>query len=106
MEEARLKWADLAKERVVLLSEVKKVSKLEDDVTELKKLISELHNIHQAEIERLRSLHLAEIKCKDSFYEAEKVRVLSELQSSYNAKLPGIYQDQYELSYWAGYAEA
>ena len=35
LEEARLKWADLAKECLVLAAEVKKVSKLEVDVTAL-----------------------------------------------------------------------
>ena len=33
------------------------------------------------------------------------MRVILELQASYNAKLPCIYQDQYELGYWVGYAE-
>ena len=85
-----MKWADLAKERLVLAVEVKKLPKLEADVTALQKTVFELrgshqakietlHDSHQAEVERLCSLHLAEIERKDAFYEAEKVRVLSEL---------------------------
>ena len=35
-----------------------------------------------------------------------KVRALSELQASYNKKLLGLYQEQYGMGYWAGYAEA
>ena len=35
LEEARLKWVDLAKERVVLTVEVKKVPKLKADVAKL-----------------------------------------------------------------------
>ena len=50
-------------------------------------------------------LYLAEIKRKDIFSKAKKVRVLSELQASYNAKLPGIYQNWYELGYWFRYVE-
>ena len=34
------------------------------------------------------------------------MRVLLELQASYNKKLSGLYRDQYELGYWAGYAKA
>ena len=82
--------------------EVKKVSKLEADVTALQKTISELCSSHQAEIktlrwahqvevERLHGLHSTEIEYKDAFCEAEKVRVLSKLQASYNGKLHGIY---------------
>ena len=51
-----------------------------------------LHTTHQDEVERLRDLHLEKIECKDSFYEAKKVRVLSELQASNNTKLPGLYE--------------
>ena len=88
MEEAWLKWADLAKERIVLTVEVKKVPKLEADVVDLQKTIIELRNIHQTEIERLRSIHQAETERKDAFYESENVWVLKELHASYNAKLP------------------
>ena len=35
LEKAQLKWVDLAKESAILSPEVKKVSKLEADVTEL-----------------------------------------------------------------------
>ena len=62
LEEARLKWVDLAKERVVLVAEVKKVPKLEAEVDELKQNISKLCNVHQAEVERLRTAHRAEVE--------------------------------------------
>ena len=65
-----------------------------------------LHTAQQAEVERLCSLHLVEIEHNDSLYEAEKVRVLSKLQASYNTKLLGLYEEQYELGYSVGYAEA
>ena len=32
-------------------------------------------------------------------------RVLTELQASYNAKLLGLYAEQYEYGYWVGYDE-
>ena len=88
LEEARLKWVDLAKERIVLTVEVKKVPKLEADVVDLQKTITELRNIHQTEIERLHSIYQAETERKDAFYESENVRVLKEPHASYNAKLP------------------
>ena len=74
-----------------MIAKVKKVSKLEADVAKLQKTISELHSIHQTEIERLCGIHLAEIECKDTFCEVEKVQLLSKLQASYNAKLPSVY---------------
>ena len=46
LEEARLKWTDLAKERVALTSEVKKVPKLEVEVDELKHTISKVRSVH------------------------------------------------------------
>ena len=75
----------LAKEILVLVAEVKKLPKLEADVTTLWKTISEMHGSHQAEIEilrgthqaeveRLHGLHLTEIKHKDSFCEVERCR--------------------------------
>ena len=84
LEEARLKWANLAKEWAALAAEVKLLPKLEADVAELRKTISELHTAHQVEIEglhkthqaevqRLRNPHSMEIERKDSFCEAEKV---------------------------------
>ena len=90
MEEARLKWVDLAKERAALAAKVKMVPKLEADVVELRKIISEfctahqaeikgLCKTHQAEVERLCDLHSVEIERKDSLCGAEKVRVLSKL---------------------------
>ena len=90
LEEAGLKWADLAKERAALAAEIKMVPKLKVDVVELRKAIAKLrtahqgeieglHSAHQAKVEILRSLHSAEIESKDSFCEAEKVQVLSEL---------------------------
>ena len=117
LEEAQLKWANMAKKHLALAIEVKKVLKLEANVTTLKKTIFKLHGshqveietllyMHQVEVERLCDLHSAEIEHKDYFWETGKVQVLSKLQASYNAKLPRIYQDQYELGYWAGYVEA
>ena len=47
---------------------MKKVRKLEVDVVELEKTITQLRSIHQAELER-----------KDAFYEAEKAKVSKEL---------------------------
>ena len=47
---------------------MKKIRKLEADVVELEKNISQLHSIHQAELER-----------KDAFCDAEKEKVASEL---------------------------
>ena len=87
MEETRLKWFDLAKKKVYLATEVKKVPKLEVEVDELKQNISKLRNghqaevkglctAHQAEVERLRGLHSTEIERKNSFCEAEKLWVL------------------------------
>ena len=35
----------------------------------------------------------------------KKVRVLTELQSSYTFKLSDLYDEQYELGYWVGYAK-
>ena len=61
--------------------------------------IEGLHRNHQAEVERLYGLHLMEIERKGSFCKAENVRVLLELQASYNKKLPGLYQEQYKLGY-------
>ena len=109
LKEARLKWVDLAKECAFWTADVRKVQKLEVDVAELQKTITELCNIHQAKIERLRNIHQAEIERKDAFCELEKVRagsrVLTELQASYNAKLPCLYAEQYECGSWVGYDE-
>ena len=82
--QARLKWADLAKEQANLAAKVKNVPKLEAKVDELKQNLSKLHNVHQAEIEglytahqaeveRLCGLHSVEIERKNSFYKFEKV---------------------------------
>ena len=78
LEQAQLKWADLAKERADLAAEVKNVPKLEAEVDELKQNISKLRNVHQAEleglcishqaeVERLCGLHSVEIERKNSF---------------------------------------
>ena len=78
LEEARLKWVDLAKERVALAAEVKKVPKLGADVTELRRTISELHNAHQAELEGLRNTHQAKIErlCSLHLAEIERKEIL------------------------------
>ena len=65
---------------------MKKMKKLEVDISELEKSLSQLRIIHQAEIER-----------KDAFCEVEKAKVTTELQASYNAMLPGLYAQQFEL---------
>ena len=57
LEEARLNWADLAKERADFAAKVKNVPKLEAEVDELKQNISKLHNVHQAELEGLCTAH-------------------------------------------------
>ena len=80
LEEARLKWTESSKDSVVWTAEVKKVMKLEVDVVELEKSLSQLRSIHQVEIQR----HAA-------FGEAEKAQFATELQASYNAKLPCLY---------------
>ena len=38
------------------------------------------------------------------FLRGKKLRVLSKLQADYNAKLPALYNEQYNLGYWAGFA--
>ena len=72
---------------------MKKVPKLEANVAELQKTITELCSIHQTKIEILCNIHQVEIEHKDAFYESEKVQVLMELQASYNAKLSGLYAE-------------
>ena len=90
LEEAQLKWTNLAKERADLVAEVKKVSKLKVELDELKQNILRLCNVHQAEVkglhtahqvmvERLHGLHSEDIECKNSFCEVERVRVLSKV---------------------------
>ena len=90
---------------------MKTVPQLKAKVDELKQTILKLHSVHEAEVEGLRTAHQAEVKIlrdlhsveiehKDSFYEARKVRVLSELQALYNTKLPGLYEEHYELGYF------
>ena len=96
---------DLAKERIILAAEVKKVLKLKIDVAELQKTITELHNIHQTKIKRLHSIHQAKIESKDTLCESDKVRVLKEQHVSYNVKLSGLYAKQCEYAYWPGYDE-
>ena len=46
LEEARLKWTDLAKEHAALTFEVKKVPKLEVEVDELKHTISKVRSVY------------------------------------------------------------
>ena len=74
---------------------MKNVRKLVADVVELEKNITQLRSIHQADLEM-----------KDAFYQNEKARVFTELQASYNAKLPELYAQQFEARYWEGYVEA
>ena len=37
---------------------------------------------------------------------SRKGKVATELQASYNAKLPGLYLQPYEFGYWHGFTEA
>ena len=64
-------------------------------MVELEKNITQLHSIHQVELEM-----------KDTFYEEEKARVSTELQAFYNAKLPVLQAQQFEAGYWEGYVDA
>ena len=57
LEEAQLKWVDLAKESAVWTIEVRKVQKLKANVVELEKSNSQLRSLHQAEVERLCIIH-------------------------------------------------
>ena len=57
LEEARLNWADLAKERADFAAKVKNVQKLEPEVDELKQNISKLRNVHRAKLEGLCVAH-------------------------------------------------
>ena len=75
LEQARLEWAKLPKERTAWIANVKKTRKLEADVVDLEKSITQLRSIHQADLER-----------KDAFCEAKKAMIATELQASYNAK--------------------
>ena len=63
-----LEWAKLLKERSAWAIDVRKMRKLKVDVVELEKSITQLHSIHQAELER-----------KYAFCEVEKARVATEL---------------------------
>ena len=107
MEEARVKWVDLEKELATLVVEVRQMPKLEVEgfrvVHETK--VERLQSSHQAEVERLCGLHSTKIERKDAFCETEKVWMQFELQASYISKLPGLYDEQYELGYWVDYAE-
>ena len=62
--------------------------------------------VHEVKVERLCGLDSTEIEWKDAFCEAEKVRLQSKLQVSYINKLLGLYDEWYELGYWAGYVKA
>ena len=50
IEESRLKWVDLVKERAALATEVRQVPKLEPEVKELKTITTNFCNHHQAEV--------------------------------------------------------
>ena len=76
-----------------------------------KRTNSLLCNLYQSKVEGHRDAHKLEVErlrqqpeAKDSFCEAKKLRVLSELQADYNAKLPALYDEQYDIGYWAGVA--
>ena len=55
---------------------------------------------HRAEIQHL----TMQLEAKDTFCDAEKNRMLAELQADYQSTLPSLYNEQYDLGYWAGYA--
>ena len=46
LEESRLKWVDLVKERAALAIEVRQVPKLQPEVKELKEITTKFHNHH------------------------------------------------------------
>ena len=56
------------KEHIAWAAKAKKMKKLEVDMVEMEKAMSQFQRIHQAELER-----------KDAFCEAEKDRVIKEL---------------------------
>ena len=58
----------------------KKKRKLEANVAELEKSITQLRSIHHGKLEM-----------RDDFYEVEKAKVSKKLQVSYNAKLLRLY---------------
>ena len=78
--------------------------KIEAEVEELKQTIAKLCSFHKAEVEglrpshqteaeRLRGLYSMKIERKDTFFKAEKVRVLVQMQTSYTTKLLGLYDE-------------
>ena len=67
LEKARLEWVEHLKERIAWVADVK-TRKLEADVVELEKSITQLRSIHQAELER-----------KDAFCKVDKARIATEL---------------------------
>ena len=65
LEKARTEWSTLTKERATWVTDTKKARKLEADLAEMEKAMTQLRSIHQMELER-----------KDAFCEAEKEREL------------------------------
>ena len=65
----------------MLRHQIKKVPQLEEEVGSLKHANSVQLSIHQAEIQRLRQKHEAQLKDKEAFYDSEKGRVLFRLPS-------------------------
>ena len=52
LENSWMEWIELLKERTAWVVDVRKMRKLDADVAELEKSITQLHNIHQVELER------------------------------------------------------
>ena len=59
---------------------------------------------HWAKIQCLRQEHTMQLEAKEAFCDVKKNRVLEELQADYQSKPPALYDEQYDLGYWAGYA--
>ena len=98
------KLVEVTKARNVLGHQIKKVPQLEAKVASLKHANNVQLSIHQTKIQRLRQEYEAHLEGKNAFCNAEKGRVLSELRADYQAMLPALYDEQYNLGYWAGYA--
>ena len=109
----RHKLSKASKAHEVLGNQIKKIPQLETKVANLKHANAVQRSVHQAEVESYRAEveahraeielllqeHTAQLEAKDFFYVAEKVRALTELQADYQAKLPALYIEQYDLDY-------
>ena len=62
LKEVRLKLAEVAKERHVLVAQTKKVPQLEVEVEDLKHSVALQCSVHKAEVEGLHYAHKLEVK--------------------------------------------